>query len=531
MVGQMSPAVNRSFAGIRGRVKERVRPITVLIAAMGGEGGGVLTDWLVKAAEHAGLLVQSTSIPGVAQRTGATTYYVEIFPIPIVQLNGREPIFALYPAVGDIDLMVASELLEAGRAIQNGYVSPDRTVLIGSTHRVYTIDERTNMADGRLDEGNLHEAVQKLSKRALLSDYRAAAEEVGSVLNAVLLGALAATSVLPMIKEDSFISAIRGGGKAVSSNLAGFNAGLNLVVNGPAEEISVEGKKSDVSGPIEKLLSELEEVPTPVRDIIEHGIHRVARYQDLAYARLFCERVSRVCEVDTTFDKSLTQETARQLALRMSYEDVIRVAQLKTARERTDRVRAEIKAAPGEPVRVTEFLKPGIEEVCSLLPRFMARPILRWAENRNLTEKLHIGLALKTSTVTGFLVMWLLARLRPARRLGYRFREEQTMIDAWLKQVCAGTQRSAELGRGIISCARLMKGYGETYRRGRKSYERIEESLITPALDGKVPLVDAVSSIEKAVAASLDDPDGLALGDILSVASRTPAPSAAHAAE
>jgi len=161
----------------------------------------------------------------------------------------------------------------------------------------------------------------------------------------------------------------------------------------------------------------------------------------------------------------------------------------------------------------------------------MARPILRWAEYRNLTEKLHIGLALKTSTVTGFLVMWSLARLRPARRLGYRFREEQVMIDAWLQQVYAGTQRSPELGRGIISCARLMKGYGETYRRGRKNYERIEESLIAPALDGKVPLVDAVSSIEKAVAAALDDPDGLALGDILSVASRTPAPSAAHAAK
>ena len=188
--GQMSPADNRSFTGLCGLVTGRVRPITVLIAAMGGEGGGVLTNWLVKAAEHAGFLVQSTSIPGVAQRTGATTYYVEIFPIPITELNGRVPVFALYPAAGDIDLMIASELLEAGRALQNGYVSPDRTVLIASTHRVYTIDERSDMADGRLDEGNLRKAVETLSKRALLSDYKAVAEEVGSVLNSVLLGAL-----------------------------------------------------------------------------------------------------------------------------------------------------------------------------------------------------------------------------------------------------------------------------------------------------------------------------------------------------
>ena len=56
------------------------RPITVLIAALGGEGGGVLASWLNRSATAQGLFVQSTSIPGVAQRTGATTYYAEIVP-------------------------------------------------------------------------------------------------------------------------------------------------------------------------------------------------------------------------------------------------------------------------------------------------------------------------------------------------------------------------------------------------------------------------------------------------------------------
>ena len=68
------------------------RPVTLLIAALGGEGGGVLTDWIVSAAEACGLPVQSTSIPGVAQRTGATTYYVEIFPVPHRELGGKRPV-------------------------------------------------------------------------------------------------------------------------------------------------------------------------------------------------------------------------------------------------------------------------------------------------------------------------------------------------------------------------------------------------------------------------------------------------------
>ena len=47
---------------------------------MGGEGGGVLADWIVDLAEHGGYLAQATSVPGVAQRTGATIYYLELFP-------------------------------------------------------------------------------------------------------------------------------------------------------------------------------------------------------------------------------------------------------------------------------------------------------------------------------------------------------------------------------------------------------------------------------------------------------------------
>ncbi|HVQ04998.1 MAG TPA: indolepyruvate oxidoreductase, partial [Burkholderiaceae bacterium] len=53
------------------------RPITLLVCALGGEGGGVLAQWLVDVAIRAGHAAQSTSIPGVAQRTGATTYYLE----------------------------------------------------------------------------------------------------------------------------------------------------------------------------------------------------------------------------------------------------------------------------------------------------------------------------------------------------------------------------------------------------------------------------------------------------------------------
>ena len=88
------------------------QPVTILISALGGEGGGVLADWLVDTARHGGHAVQGTSIPGVAHRTGATTYYVEIFPRPNSELGGRRPVFGLYAVPGGLDLLVGSELME-----------------------------------------------------------------------------------------------------------------------------------------------------------------------------------------------------------------------------------------------------------------------------------------------------------------------------------------------------------------------------------------------------------------------------------
>src|SRR3984893_8665454 len=147
-----------------------VRPLTVLIAALGGEGGGVLTDWIVAAAESQNFPVQSTSIPGVAQRTGATTYHIELVPTPASKSDKRRPILALAPGVGDVDLVVASELMEAGRAIAGGFVTPDRTATIASTSRSYLVVEKMAMGDGRYDQQRLIQSVEKNSRITLLLD-------------------------------------------------------------------------------------------------------------------------------------------------------------------------------------------------------------------------------------------------------------------------------------------------------------------------------------------------------------------------
>src|SRR5437773_5454571 len=146
------------------------RPVSVLIAALGGQGGGVLTEWIVDAATHAGLRAQATSIPGVAQRTGATTYYLEIYPEPLPAGSSPNPVFSLYPMPRDVDVIMASELLEAGRTIEMDYASPDRTTLIASTHRLFAIAEKSSLGNGIFPRERVELAARTLTKRLIACD-------------------------------------------------------------------------------------------------------------------------------------------------------------------------------------------------------------------------------------------------------------------------------------------------------------------------------------------------------------------------
>jgi indolepyruvate ferredoxin oxidoreductase, beta subunit len=490
-----------------------VRPITILVAALGGEGGGVLSDWIVAAARACGFPVQSTSIPGVAQRTGATTYYIEIMPVSRTDLGGRRPVLALTPGVGDVDLIVASEFLEAGRTIAGGFADPARTTVIASTHRAYAIAERMAMGDGRYDDTRLRAAIARESARHVLFDMEAAAAGAGAMTNAVMLGAIAASCSLP-IGRDVFAAAIRADGKAVDANLRGFAAG-----HAAAERAAPGAPPSRFPARLAaaRAVAASSTIPPAARGIVEEGVRRLAAYQDDAYAALYVDRLATIFDADRASNAygRLAAAVARHLAVRMSYEDVIRVAEAKIAPERFARIAEEVGAAAGEPVRIVDYLKPGIDELCQLLPPALARRVLAFAQRRGLVGRLNWGMEIKTHTVTGYLRFWCLASLKRWRRRGYRFAEEQRAIAAWLALVVAAARLSGDLAVEVAECARLIKGYGDTWQRGTANYGAIEERVIRPVLDGRMSAAAGVDAVASARTAALLDPDGDSLAKCL----------------
>jgi indolepyruvate ferredoxin oxidoreductase beta subunit len=468
------------------------RPITILIAALGGEGGGVMADWLIDASATCGFPSQSTSIPGVAQRTGATTYYLEIFPATQADLAGKVPVLSLTPSPGNVDIMVASELIEAGRAMQNGYVNPERTTLVASTHRIYATVEKMQMADGRFDSERVIEAGRQLAKRAVLFDMRKLAQDSGTVINAVLFGAMAGSGMLPLTRE-ACEKAIRGGGRGAEASLRGFAAGF---------DIAAGTRATPQPPPPPKQASEFP-------DVMCLGIERLTDYQGTAYADLFKERIQPFEKADP----KLAAEVARHLALWMSYEDIIRVADLKTRASRFERVRKEVGAKEGEPVVVIDFLKPGIEEFASLLPYPLGKKLNSWATAHGKLDAYNVGMHLKTSGLFGYLLVRSLAWLKPWRPHSYRYREEQELMERWLARVRDAAARSLPLAMEVAECARLIKGYGETHRRGKANFLAIFDALVdNPATADPA---EQARAIRKARDAALADPEGKALGGAL----------------
>ena len=499
------------------------QPISVLIGALGGEGGGVLSEWLTAIARHAGYASQSTSIPGVAQRTGATTYFFEMYPVPVAQLGGRQPIFSLNPIPGRLDALVSSELLETARAVSNGLPSPERTLIISSSARTLTNAERSHLGDGRLNDAALLSIMQSACRAHHVLDMQRIARDNGTVVSAVMLGAIAGSGLLPFAKED-YIAIVRDSGRGAEASLAGFEAAWQWVHEGRQQAAFAKQLVDDAvaaSGP-----TVLNAFPVAARDLLALGLARVVEYQDASYGELYLARMRQVFEAEASAGGStdadnagvgegaITREVARWLALWMAYDDIVRVADLKSRASRSQRVRKEARVADSDVLKTYEYFKPGVPEIAALLPAPLAERMKdmnrqRLAEGRAAWE---MPVKLASHTIVGALLLRLLAAMKYVRRWGSRYAEEQALIDAWLTAVREATRQDRMLGFEIAQCGRLIKGYGSTHERGRDNLLHVIRHLASPAFG---TVAERAEAIRRAREAALADDAGKALDKTL----------------
>ena len=503
------------------------RPIKLCIAALGGQGGGVLAEWLVEIAETEGYIAQSTSVPGVAQRTGATIYYLEFFPRAEAERAGREPVMALMPVPGDVDCVVASELVEAGRAIQRGLVDRERTTLIASSHRSYSVAEKSAMGQGIADSAGLVELARDHARRLVLLDMEAVAERHGSVISSVVLGAICGSGVLPFARA-AFEAAISKSGISVATNLAAFEDARERAAGAGAQSGSGRaaapspGHSGEIPArartpSLQPLLDRVRRLPDPVQSLALEGARRSIDYQDPTYAALYLSRLERISALDERprpqrsdgaggSGHALTAAVARGLALWMTFEDTIRVADLKTRAARFARVREEIRAEPGQLFGITEFMKPRVAEIAGTLPAAIGAWVLASPRLSRWLGRATGGKRIRTRTIGGFLLLHALGGLKRWRRGTLRFMEENARIEDWLARIERLAPTHYDLAVELARAQRLIKGYGETHERGWKNF-----SALLCRLDALAARADGSAVMARLQEAALADEEGLAL--------------------
>ena len=453
------------------------RIIKLAVMAVGGQGGGVVAGWIEDLARAGGYTCQATSVAGVAQRTGATVYYIEM-----CKAGERDPIFSLMPAAGDVDILIASEMMEVGRSILRGFVTPDRTTLIGSTHRALAVSEKMVPGDGIANAAEVVAAAEIAAQKLVLADFEALAIGAGSVISASLFGGLAGSGALPFPRA-AYEDAIRASGKGVDASLRAFAAGFEAVTAptpalmqtaAPLRAATPLGP-SGLIGDWDRLSARITAFPSPVVDIAMAGLRKVVDFQSVAYGSDYLDRLQTVIRLDNVrHGYTLSVASAKYIANAMVYDDVIRVADLKTRAGRFERIRGEMGANDASVMQVTEFMHPRAEEIAGLLPakwgaRMEASP--KWMTR--LDRWFNKGRRLRTDGLFAFLTLHLLGSLQSYRLRTLRHKHETEHVDRWLTLALHTQIQNYDLAVEIIRCRRLVKGYSDTHARGLSKFDRV----------------------------------------------------------
>ena len=252
----------------------------------------------------------------------------------------------------------------------------------------------------------------------------------------------------------------------------------------------------------------------------EAGLRKVVDFQDVRYGAEYLDRLNGLLATDRAAggaeqNFAFTREAAKYLANAMAYDDVIRVADLKTRAPRFRRVEKEIGVGGEQVLHITEYMHPRIEEVCGTMPAglgaaILARPRLARALDRIVNKGRHV----RTDRIHWFLALYLVGGLRRWRRGTLRHRIEMAHIEEWLKLAEETVRRDYPLGVEVLRTRRLIKGYSDTHSRGESKYDRVLSAL--PSLSGRD---DAADWLHRLIEAALKDEEGEMLDGALKTVS------------
>jgi hypothetical protein len=242
-----------------------------------------------------------------------------------------------------------------------------------------------------------------------------------------------------------------------------------------------------------------EALPPAARPLASEAVDLLIAYQGPAYAQLYLDRLNRFIG-KRNVDDALLCEIARLMAMRMCYDDPIRMAQLALAEPRLPR---------GAKAR-GEIRRLRLEELAGALPAIIGEPLLDalqwlgWQHRR-------IPLRFAARGWIGVRMLKLCAGLRRWRPLSIRYDKERAWVERWLHMIDRSLTKQPAAAAAVAQTATMVRGHGESYRQNLADWNLIIDRLAKPTFDGVLELPDLAAAVAQARAAALPDPRQAAL--------------------
>jgi len=495
---------------------KKVEPIKIALLAVGGDGGSVFTSWCVNLAKNCGYFASSTSIAGVAQRTGSTLYYLELLPQIEIKKRDKTPVLSQMPVPGYVDIVIATEIVEIGRALNRGLISENTTVVF-SSHRNLAISEKSSSADEIIDAKTIIEEVEKHTKSKIIyANFKKIAKKNGSVISSSLLGALSASQALPFSKEN-FEKVIIDDKIGVENSIRSFREAYDEVKNeNKSEEIDTGLEKAKLktinknstNKEVQKFVKRIEHYDKSLHDIAYLGVMHTSNWHDHKWGNYYLDELEKIIKLDKKEKNfSLSYNYAKYLSTALSYDDLIFVSSIKTSKKRLKEVREQVEAKENELVEVLDFLHPGFEEFCGFMPKGLGSKISKSNKFKNFfTKYLDRDRRMKSTNLFNFLILYFVGTLKNWRLKSFRHFEEMENVDFWNKKIKKLLETNYELAVLVVQSYRVKKGYGDTFHRSQSKFK-----ILLDLADEIKNDLNAVPIFQEAYEIALKNPEVSAL--------------------
>lgn len=446
---------------------KRKKSLRVLIGTVGGQGGGVLSDWLIHGLLNANWNAVSIGLLGLSQRAGTVTYYCEASSDKEVKV-----VNSMFAVPGDVNLFIGQELLELGRLLSSGYASED-CVIVGSLGRTYTTLEKMPAEAGVYDSSIIAAAANNLSpNNNYLIDAPAfvTANNLQNLTgNAFLLGVVVASEVINLPPEP-FIKAIEDSEVNVKGNIQAFQLGYRMFKEGkihPGLNQLVDEKKLRASSNgkppsstyylAESILGNCSEETI---QLIKFSCDRLESYQDKRYVQSYLKMIEDIQGQGQVREKTINA-FVKNAALWLCYEDIPRVGQLKTDPDRYLKIFKEHGIDSNHIVKITDFFVPDVEQLVGMLPKPLASLVKKVGLlfSKDFESK-SFPLRIQSTSIFGYWALRFLALGRYWRRQSLRHQVEMQHFNYWFNNLRRIQDQSPAVAQIVAELGRVVKGYG-----------------------------------------------------------------------